>query len=236
MEVGHIFSGHVLRALGRANEAATHYSDAVHEAQSLVALDPTNANWQRDLGVARLAVARIDLERGRSRQALDQFRASIEVLEPLARKSAAPEAQRDLAKVQGGMAETFLALGDVQSAARQADAARASLQALADAQPKDADTRRDLAMAENVSGLVWTARKNPARATAAWEHSVELLDLLVRDSTDRNLLDPWVRAHLYLGRVDAARRGHEKLLSIGYRDMGYLRVWREVTGTPPSQP
>ncbi len=237
MEVGHIFSGHVLRALGRTNEAAMHYSNAVREAQSLVALDPTNANWQRDLGVARLAAARIDLERGRSRQALDQFRASIEVLEPLARKSPTlPEAQRDVAKVHVGMAEALLALGDVQSAARQADATRASLQALADAQPKDADTRRDLALAENVSGLVWTARKDPARATTAWEHSVELLDALVRDSTDRNLLDAWVRAHLYLGRVDAARRGHEKLLSIGYRDTSYLRVWREVTGTAPTQP
>jgi serine/threonine-protein kinase len=227
LEVSHIFRSHVLRALGRTEDAGTHLAAAVSEAEALVALDPTNANWQRDLGVALLAAARIDLDQGRTRQALDRFRSALERFEPLSRKSpVSGEAVRDLAKANVGLGDAFLAAGDLAAAFRHADAARVSLQALADKQPRDVDARRDLAIAENTNGLVWKARGNMERAAAAWSHGQSLIEPLARDSRDRVVLEPWARSLIYLGRADEARVAHERLLALGFREPGYLRLKR----------
>jgi serine/threonine protein kinase len=225
LEVSHIFRSYVLRALGQTDAAAKHLTAAVSEAEALVALDSTNANWQRDLGVALLAAARIDLDQGRTRQALDRFRSALERLELLSRKSpVSGEAVRDLAKVNVGLGDAFLAAGDLTAAFRHADAARVSLQALVDKQPKDADARRDLAIAENTNGLVWKARGNMERAAAAWSHGLSLIEPLARDSRDRVVLEPWARSLIYLDRANEARVAHERLLAIGFREPGYLRL------------
>jgi serine/threonine-protein kinase len=227
MEVSHIFRGHVLRALGQTEAAAKHLAMAVGEAEALVAIDATNANWQRDLGVAQLAAGRIDLDQGKARQAVARFRSALDRVEPLSKKTpVSSEAVRDVAKVNVGLADAFLAAGDHAAAFRHADAARVSLQALVDKQPKDVDARRDLAIAENTSGLVWQARGQRERAETAWSHGLMLIEPLARDSRDRVLLEPWARSLIYLGRSDRARVAHERLLAIGFREPGYLGLKR----------
>lgn len=227
LEVSHIVRSHVVRALGQTEAAAKHLTTAMNEAEALVALDATNANWQRDLGVAQLAAGRIELDQGRTRQAIDRFRSALDRFEPLSRKTpVSSEAVRDVAKVNVGLADAFLAAGDLAAAFRHADTARVSLQALVDRQPKDADARRDLAIAANTVGLVWQARGNRERAEAAWSDSLSLVEPLARDSRDRVVLEPWARSLIYLGRSDQARIAHERLLAIGFREPGYLRLKR----------
>jgi len=224
MEVSHIFRGRVLRALGRTGEAATHLEAALHEAESLVALDPTNANWQRDLGVGRLAAARLDLEQGRTQRAIERFQSSFQSLSQLAQQSPSQvDALRDVARSRLGLGEAWLVLGDLKRAATEIDLALAGIGALVDKDASDKDSRRELAVNHNARGRVWNAMGQRARATAAWTQSVDLLEPLARESRDWNVLDPWVRALVYLGRHDEARQGYEKLASIGYRDPGYLR-------------
>jgi serine/threonine protein kinase len=233
-EVGHIYRGSALRALGRADEAEADLIAAVREAEALVKLDPTNADWQRDLGTAEGALGRLDLEQGRVGRAVVRFRASIDVLAPLAKKdSTRAAAQRDLAKAQLSLAEALHSAGDVATAVRQIETARAGLQTLFDKNPKDVDTTRDLAIAENVRGVFWAARREPTRAREAWTHTVALLEPVVEGSNDRNLLDPWVRALLHLGRLDEATRGYEKLSSIGYREVGLVALWQQKTVQRP---
>ena len=225
MEVSHIFLGRILEALGRTSEAVTHLESALREAEALVTLDPTNANWRRDLGVGNLAAARLDLEQGRTQRALARYRSAFEILLQLAQKTPAQiDTAREVARSRLGLCESWLALGDLQRAATEIDLALISLRALVDKDPNDKDSRRELAVAENARGLVWKAMGQPARATASWNHSVDLLEPLARESSDRSVLDPWVRALVYLGRHEEARQGHEKLTSIGYRDADYLRV------------
>ena len=231
LEVSHIFRGHVLRALGRTAEARVHLQTAVREAQALVALDSTNANWQRDLGVGRMAVARLDLAQGRTRAALEHFLSAIDLLGPLAKKTPGlSEAVRGLALARMGAAEAWLALGDVERAGHSIDEAQAALAGLSGTNPKDIDARRELAVAGIVRGVLWARQGDASRAAAAWTASVAALEPLARDSADRNLLEPWVRALLHLGRTNAAMPGYQKLLSIGYREPGFMRLWEQQSG------
>jgi hypothetical protein len=138
-----------------------------------------------------------------------------------------------VARARTGLGELWLARKDPNRAATEIDLALASLQALVDKDRSDKDLRRELAAAENARGLTWKMLGQPARATVAWSHSVDLLGPLVRDSSDWTVLDPWVRALVYLGRHEEARLGQEKLTSIGYREPGYLR---EVAGARRDAP
>ena len=82
-------------------------------------------------------------------------------------------------------------------------------------------------MVENTRGVILKARNDHSAAQEAWLHSLALLEPLVAQSKDRMLLDPWVRALVYAGRVDRAAAAHKTLLSLGYRDVSYLRVWEQ---------
>jgi tRNA A-37 threonylcarbamoyl transferase component Bud32/tetratricopeptide (TPR) repeat protein len=227
-EVSHNFRGGVMKALGRSDEAAAHYTAAISEAQALVALDPTNANWQRDLGVGQMSAARVHLDAGRLDQARRGFSAALAVFETLAQKTAAqPGPQRDLIRAHLGLAETAFAGGNPETARRSADAAKAILDPVLSQHSDDPETRRDMALIENLRGVILASRKDPHGAQAAWQHSIALLEPLVAATTDRTLLDPWVRALLYARRVDDAALAHQKLLSRGYRDPSYLRVWQQ---------
>jgi hypothetical protein len=83
--------------------------------------------------------------------------------------------------------------------------------------------------------LLWHALGDRARAEAAWTHSVSLLDALARRSTDHTVIDPWVRALLYLGRREDAAAGHTALAAMGYRVATYWQLWQE-RGAPTAQP
>ena len=56
-------------------------------AGALVALDPTNALWQRDVAVAQSALARLDIDQGRGVAAIERLRASREIFSVLANKN-----------------------------------------------------------------------------------------------------------------------------------------------------
>lgn len=227
MEVSHIFHARVLRALGRSGEADAHYEAALREAEALVALDGTNANWRRDLAVGQLSAARLDLEQGRHARAQSRYRSALDHLLQLAQKTPDQrDALREVARARAGLGEAWLALGDPTRAAIEIDLAAASLQALVDGDPADKDSRRELAIAENARGLAWQASGQPGRAADAWTRSVDLLAPLARDSADWTVLDPWVRALVYLDRRDEATRAHDTLKSIGYRNASYLRDWQ----------
>jgi hypothetical protein len=134
-------------------------------------------------------------------------------------------AQRDLAKAYLGLSETSLAARDIDAAMRYADAAKATLEPVVERNAGDAEPRRDMAMVENARGVVLKTRGDQTAAQAAWLHSVSLLEPAVQPTNDRTLLDPWVRALVYMGRVDQAVASHKTLVSLCYRDVSYLRVW-----------
>ena len=226
MEVSHIYRGLLMRALGHPDEA-----------QALVAFDPTNADWQRDLATGGLALAHLELEHGPTARTRERLRQSLEILTGLANKNPArAAAQRDRAKAHIGMAEVLRADRNFEGSARQVEMAVALLQPLAAKNRGDADTVRDLAIAENLRGEDWASLGQPVRARPAWIHAVALLEPIAEPSHDRNLLDPWVRALLHLGRLDDAKRGYEKLVSFGYRDRSFTALWPEDRASAKAPP
>ncbi len=228
LEVSHLYRGLLMRALGRPDEAMMHLRRAVVEAQALVAFDPTNADWQRDLAAGGMALARQELEHGPTERTRERFRQSLEILTGLASKNPTRAvAQRDLARAHVGMAEWLRGDRNVEAGARQVELAVGLLQPLVSKNPGDADIVRELAITENLRGELLASLGQPVRARQAWTHAVDLLEQIAQPSHDRNLLDPWVRALLHLGRVDDARRGYERLMSIGYRDRSLTAIWPE---------
>jgi len=236
-EVSHNYRSGVMRGLGNITEAATHLQTAVREADVLVQLDPTNANWQRDLGVGELALGRLELEQGRTARAAARIRRSIDVLSTLAKRTPnRPDAQRDLAKAYVGLAETLQAQGDVTGALSLAQSASAIMKPIADKDAGNADVARDFAIAETTRGAILRSVADAAGAASALNNAVALLRPLSTGSSDRNLLDPYVKALLLLDRIDEARPAYEKLMTMGYREPAFMALWQRESTRAVSAP
>lgn len=231
-EVGHAYSALTLRALDRSREAADHFRAAYLEAQVLVGTDPSNTDWQRDLAIARLAVARLEIDDAPGK-ALALFRESFSTLEMLAKKNPTRAGElRDLARAHANIAEALRRTRRLDAAAKEIDSAVQILEPLAAKNSRNNDITRDMALAENERGLVFAAMGRTRDANEAWTRAVNRLSPLAANSRDRNLLDPWVRALVYLGRIDDARRGFDRLTAIGYRDRTFLELWERVDRGP----
>jgi serine/threonine-protein kinase len=171
---------------------------------------------RRNLAVAALILVAVG---GASRYAID-----------LSRERNAAVAARDEADKRRGQAEGLIGfmVGDLRS--KLAAVGRLEIldevgkQALAyfASVPSDALTNEELYRRSQALHQLGQVRQARADFTGALKAA--------RDSRDWNLLDPWVRALLYLGRLDEASRGHERLMSIGYREPGYMRLWEQKSG------
>ena len=230
--VSHAYRAATIRALGRLDEAARHLQVAVREAEGLVALDPTNANWQRDLGVSEVGLARIELEQQQPSLATNRLRRAIRVLTPLAtRASQRAGPQGDLARAHAALADARRARGDDLGAAA---AARSAVSLLAPFAVRDLppEVVRDL-----VTALTASAAANITASTRQLQETLSIFEPIARSSTDRNVLEPFVRALLVLGRVKDATPHYERLVAMGYREPALLALWqREASRAIPLVP
>ena len=231
-QVSHAYCALTLSALDRSKEAADHFRAAYGEAQALVELDPSNADWQRDLAIARRALARLEIENDPG-TALGLFRESFDTFEILAKKNPTRATeQRDLARTQANIAEALRRTRRLDASGKEIDSALRILEPLVAKNARDIDSTVVLALAENERGLVFAAMGQTRDANDAWTRAVNRLSPLAANSKDRNLLDPWVRALVYLGRIDEARRGFDRLTAIGYREQTFLELWERVDRGP----
>jgi serine/threonine protein kinase len=231
-QVSHAYCGLTLSALDRSKEAADHFRAAYDEAQALVELDPSNADWQRDLAIARRALARLEIENDPGK-ALGLFRESFDTFETLAKKNPTRATeQRDLARTHASIAEALRRTRRLDAAGKEIDSALRILEPLVAKNPRDIESTLALALAGNERGLISAAMGRTRDAKEAWTKAVNRLSPLAANSKDRNLLDPWVRALVYLGRIDEARRGFDRLTAIGYRERAFLELWEQVDRGP----
>jgi tetratricopeptide (TPR) repeat protein len=220
--------GQARRALGDDDAALASFQAAVQASRALVGHDATNADWQRDLAIGEISVGRMLLERGSAAAALARFHAARDILIPLSAKSQdRTRWRRNVAQSHFSIADALASQGRLDAALQESDAALAIANAMRESNANDVSTIRELAQLMNLRGEILRRQGALARAQQAWTVSEGLLAPLVPQATDYAVIDPYVRALVFLGRRSEAQSGFDRLAALGYKSRDFLKFWNQ---------
>jgi DNA-binding winged helix-turn-helix (wHTH) protein/tetratricopeptide (TPR) repeat protein len=206
-------------ARGDVPLARQSYADASVLLEELLAVEPSNTEW-------RVEYATVETRRGWLAGAQDSPDAAIDLIKRGVATIEELLAQNpNVLEWQHSEAVGLRYLAVLQSKAGKSDealaAANRSTAILEEAQkklPTDVSIRADLAQSLVVSGELLQTANQPSEAALSWQRVVDMLSPAVADTTDRSLLDPWVRALVDLNRKEKALVAAGRLVSMGYSE------------------
>ncbi|UQQ15932.1 winged helix-turn-helix domain-containing protein [Xanthomonas arboricola] len=211
-------------ARGQLHQAQTDAQDSLRMLQALVALQPDNVAWRRDLAHADAQVGWMAALDGQPALAVRHLERARQTMAGLLTQA------QPLPEWQWLDAIIALRLERVQRtrAGNHADGLApivAQLDALHRARPDDL-----LGLAALAQALVWqgeqqAAAGDAAGARAAWQRAVAVLGKDIGNSRDKNLLDPWIRAQVHLGQRSAVTQQLGWLYHAGYRHPGFVSLY-----------
>ncbi len=152
--------------------------------QTLVARDPDNTGWQRDLAVSHNNVGSVYQAQGQLVARSPEYQASQRILQTLVARAR----QHRLAARSGGVA--LLRLRCVPGAGRLAEAlaeyqaGQDILQTLVARDPDNTDWQRDLAVSHNKVGSKYEAQGRLAEALAEYQAGQDIMQTLVARDPD----------------------------------------------------
>ena len=217
--ISHGFVGDLLSALGEQSRARAHFSEALTIAETLSARDPTNRVWQQNVArhQARVGVATPREQSARRRQLLD---GSVRIMRDLTTADPTNTGwMRDLAESLHDRGAVLADAGDLDAAASDAAAAIKTLESIRGAAALDRHAARIRSLAYALQARIWTARRDPSRAHAAWTQALAAIEPVARNTSDYQFLDPLARALVALDRTADAAPILEKLRTMGYRKL-----------------
>ena len=218
--------GALLAAMGDLEGGLGYFQASTETLTGLIRRDATNSRWKRELSVTLANTGEAQRKSGRIGSARESFESSIEILEELiARDPTDAGWQSDLAVSRQRLGMVLAAGGDLEGARDAGLAAEGILALLLAARPDDRQARSTLSDVHNLLGEVWAARGERGLADAAWLRAVEVIEALATESSDRRILEPWIRALLCLDRREQARPFYEKLNSFGYSSEELQQRW-----------
>ena len=210
---------------GHLTAANVPLSQAKELLDGLVAHDPSNRHWRTASLNVRLKEAVVARRQGNSSEAerlVDQVLPQLEAI------SAAEPTARGYAMK---LAVAFRLRAQNQSSAGRPEAADSAKQAAAigekllrEGRATDADAG-ECATAHVISGEVAKGRGDTRESSGEWRRALELLAPRMRGTSDWHLLDPAVRAAVWIGDTAQARATIEKLNLLGYVP---LEPWPET--------
>jgi hypothetical protein len=203
---------------GRLAAARASVESAAAIGAALAAQDPSNNYWRLTRGRSRSWQA---LLVAGTQPATAAAIAADATAQLGAARAAEPKSERVLAwYARALMLEARLALGrgDLATAGRHADEARAILEAAWREAPSEV-LRQRLAQALLLEGEVVAGGGDEAAAERAWSEARQLLEADAAAGLPFGRLDPLVRVLQYLGLGDAARPHLERLEQAGYVPM-----------------
>ncbi len=222
------YTGTVLWMLGRTDEAMESFRAQVQMRQKLAALDPENVRWRRYHAVALGLLGNAVIGTGEPESGLALVTEARNELETLLSEGyQSVRAEKELAVVLRFEAKAFLRQGRPSLATAAARRSVALLESLRTRSPDDPVIASRLSLsysllAEALRGL------DPAAVAEAREKALERIEQAAASSRDPDLLDPWARALLALGRAEEARIVIERLRAGGYREPELVRASREA--------
>ncbi|WP_115557107.1 winged helix-turn-helix domain-containing protein [Xanthomonas campestris] len=208
-------------ARGQLVQAQQDARESLRLLQPLAALQPDNVAWRRDLAHAYAQagwVAALDGHAGDAAQQLT--RAQQTMAELLQQAQPLPEWQ---------WLEAIIALR--MQAARAPPLVQdfapivARLETLHRAKPDEVVGISALAQALVWHGEQRAAAGDDAGARTAWQRALAVLGKDAGNSRDKNLLDPWIRAHVHLGQRTAVTQQLGWLYQAGYRHPGFVSLY-----------
>ncbi|MCC5090597.1 winged helix-turn-helix domain-containing protein [Xanthomonas campestris] len=208
-------------ARGQLVQAQQDARESLRLLQPLAALQPDNVAWRRDLAHAYAQagwVAALDGQAGDAAQQL--ARAQQTMAELLQQAQPLPEWQ---------WLDAIIALR--LQAARAPPLAQdfapivARLETLHRAKPDEVVGISALAQALVWHGEQRAAAGDDAGARTAWQRALAVLGKDAGNSRDKNLLDPWIRAHVHLGQRTAVTQQLGWLYQAGYRHPGFVSLY-----------
>ncbi|MCD0277157.1 winged helix-turn-helix domain-containing protein [Xanthomonas campestris] len=206
--------GHLVQAQQDARES-------LRLLQPLAALQPDNVAWRRDLAHSYAQAGWVAALDGHAGDAAQQLaRAQHTMAELLQQAQPLPEWQ---------WLDAVIALR--MQAARAPPLAQdfapivARLETLHRAKPDEVVGISALAQALVWHGEQRAAAGDDAGARTAWQRALAVLGKDAGDSRDKNLLDPWIRAHVHLGQRTAVTQQLGWLYQAGYRHPGFVSLY-----------
>ncbi len=205
LSITHERIGGVLLARGDPPAALAAFQTGLAIRRALCTRDPGNADWQRELAIIHTKVgdtlreqANLDAAAGdaaRTRQnleaALESFRASLAIMDPLATRDLDhAEWQRDVSIAHNKIGDILLSQDDAAGALAAYRASLATAESLADRDPGTADWQRDLLVS-----CVKMASVDPAGPRAWFARALSLASGLA-DSGRLAPVDAWMIPHL----------------------------------------
>ena len=217
--------GRTLAWCGEMALGLRYTDDAVAQAKTLLAFDPTNTGWQDDLalysqqdGGQLRQLGRLDEAQGAADQA-------VQTLEALLKKDPISSYfQQDLSQAQLESARLQLAQGNVVAAE---NAVRSAQTAIENLRAKAPDDRSDLlldAQAHLLLGQIAERVHEMATAQYEWTHARDLLQPALSAGNDPNFLAAYTEALLRLDQTTSARPIIAKLNAMGYRTPDFVAL------------
>lgn len=208
-------------ARGQLVQAQQDARESLRLLQPLAALQPDNVAWRRDLAHAYAQAGWVAALDGHAGDAAQQLaRAQQTMAELLQQAQPLPEWQ---------WLDAVIALR--MQAARAPPLAQdfapivARLETLHRAKPDEVVGISALAQALVWHGEQRAAAGDDAGARTAWQRALAVLGKDAGNSRDKNLLDPWIRAHVHLGQRTAVTQQLGWLYQAGYRHPGFVSLY-----------
>ncbi|WP_407465819.1 winged helix-turn-helix domain-containing protein [Xanthomonas campestris] len=208
-------------ARGQLVQAQQDARESLRLLQPLAALQPDNVAWRRDLAHAYAQAGWVAALDGHAGDAAQQLaRAQQTMAELLQQAQPLPEWQ---------WLDAIIALR--LQAARAPPLAQdfapivARLETLHRAKPDEVVGISALAKALVWHGEQRAAAGDDAGARTAWQRALAVLGKDAGNSRDKNLLDPWIRAHVHLGQRTAVTQQLGWLYQAGYRHPGFVSLY-----------
>lgn len=208
-------------ARGQLVQAQQDARESLRLLQPLAALQPDNVAWRRDLAHAYAQAGWVAALDGHAGDAAQQLaRAQQTMAELLQQAQPLPEWQ---------WLDAIIALR--LQAARAPPLAQdfapivARLETLHRAKPDEVVGISALAQALVWHGEQRAAAGDDAGARTAWLRALAVLGKDAGNSRDKNLLDPWIRAHVHLGQRTAVTQQLGWLYQAGYRHPGFVSLY-----------
>ncbi|MCC5053213.1 winged helix-turn-helix domain-containing protein [Xanthomonas campestris pv. campestris] len=208
-------------ARGQLVQAQQDARESLRLLQPLAALQPDNVAWRRDLAHAYAQAGWVAALDGHAGDAAQQLaRAQQTMAELLQQAQPLPEWQ---------WLDAVIALR--MQAARAPPLAQdfapivARLETLHRAKPDEVVGISALAQALVWHGEQRAAASDDTGARTAWQRALAVLGKDAGNSRDKNLLDPWIRAHVHLGQRTAVTQQLGWLYQAGYRHPGFVSLY-----------
>ncbi len=213
-----VVTANLQMALGHREIAGNLYTSAEALLTKLVAADPSNRNWQKNLCYAQTQHAYLWLLDHKPRFALDGLRHADECMRPMLIGSDVPlEWQRLGALIDLRTAQAARDRGDMALARRHLNRALKSGSTLANGASTDSNTLGLLARILITQGDFLVAANRPSSARRAWNNARATLRPIIESSLDHRILQPWIAASVRLG-MDRETTGYRaRLIRGGYR-------------------